>query len=51
VCKVEIGDAIGKIERQGSVIDDDELEEAWGMVRDVLPAPAYRTEGGCGESI
>jgi hypothetical protein len=38
--KIEIGDAIGKMKRQRMVIEDDELEEAWGMVCDGLPAPA-----------
>lgn len=32
------------------VIEDDELEEAWGMVCDGLPAPANLAEGDCGES-
>jgi hypothetical protein len=47
--KIEIGDAIGKMKRQRMVIEDDELEEAWGMVCDGLPAPADLAECNCSE--
>jgi hypothetical protein len=51
VRKVEIGDAIGKVERQVTVIEDDELEEGWGIICDGFPAPADPAEGDCSESV